>query len=213
MVQTLFSKFRTNLLAGFFTLAPLAAVIWVLLWFWGLIMGFQTLIPESLTPAHLFEVESPLILKLIDIVTNLVLFAITVVLIALVGHTSRNMLGQKILKSLYKLVERIPVLNTVYTSIEQLLKTFSSSGGKNFRKVVIVEYPRKGISTLAFVTGERSTNPITGASEKCFNIYVPTTPNPTSGFYLTVPASEVKETNISVEEALKQIISMGMIHS
>jgi uncharacterized membrane protein len=121
-------------------------------------------------------------------------------------------LGKRLLKAVAGFVSRVPVLNTVYSTLEQLVETFASGQRKNFRRVVIVEYPRKGICTLAFVTGERETNPMTGLKTKMLNVYVPTTPNPTSGFYLTLPADEVKEAQMSVEEALKEIISMGIVH-
>jgi uncharacterized membrane protein len=107
---------------------------------------------------------------------------------------------------------RVPVLRTVYTTLEQLIQTFATGQTKNFRRVVQVEYPRAGLYTLAFVTGERNTHPITGRSGKFVTIYVPTTPNPTSGFYLTASVEEIKDVDISVEQALKEIISMGIVH-
>lgn len=212
LIQKLFHSFRANLLAGALALTPLAAVIWIVAWFWQLILGVRDLFPERLDPRVFFDIHDPFTLNVIDGLITITLLASIVLIIAIVGLVSRNIMGKRLLKVVNRFVNRIPVLRAVYSTLEQLLQTFAGSQGKNFSKVVVIEYPRPGIYTLALVTGERQSHPFTGAAERCFNVFVPTTPNPTSGFFLTVPASDAKDAGISVEEALKQIISMGMVH-
>ncbi len=211
MIQKLFSRFRTNLISGLLALAPLAAVVWVMAWFLKLLLNFKNALPQGLNPRVLFGIESPNLLWLLDWAETFVVLFVLVIGIAIFGMVSRNILGMRILRGITKFVNRIPVLRTIYSTLEQLLETFGGTTGRSFSKVVLIEYPRKGIYSLALVTGEREINPLTGAKEPCFNIFIPTTPNPTSGFYLTVPATDVKVLDMTVEDALKQIISMGIV--
>lgn len=213
-MSRLFSSFRTNLISGALALAPLAAVIWILAWLWRVIAGLRSFIPESWEPPVILGMENPFLISLTNALTTLILLSLVILFIAVVGMVSRHMLGQRILQSVQKFVNRIPVLRTVYSTLEQLLDTFGgSSQGRNFRRVVMIEYPRQGIYTLALVTGERRNLPGSPTGDVNYlNVFVPTTPNPTSGFFLTIPASDAVEVPLTVEEALKQIISMGIVH-
>lgn len=212
MIQKLFSSFRTNLISGVLVLAPFAAVFWILAWAWRRLQTLKDILPASFDPRVIFGIDNRFHLWLLDWAeTFVVLTAITMIL-AIVGLVSRNILGKRLLELVTKFLNRIPVLSTVYSTLQQLLETFGGgSKGRSFNKVVLIEYPRKGIYTLALVTGERSTNIASGNTERMLNIFVPTTPNPTSGFYLTIPAADAKELDMSVEDALKQIISMGIV--
>lgn len=212
-LKKLFTSFRTNLVSGVLALAPLGAVVWVVAWFLRMLLGLRDILPLSLDPRVVLELHDGFVLSMINGLFTIFLMAIITIGVAFVGLISRNILGKRLLTWVERFVNRIPVLRTVYSTLDQLLETFAgSSQGRTFRKVVLLEYPRKGIFALALVTGERPTHPGTGSQEKFLNIFVPTTPNPTSGFFLTVAATEVTELSISVEEALKQIISMGIVH-
>jgi uncharacterized membrane protein len=203
MLHRLLASLRSNILTGVLVLAPLGAVLWIVGWLWAILAGVLDLWPTALHPTQLFNLDNPIAIKSVEALATLAILCGIVGFFWFVGLVSRNYFGKKLLQSISKFVARVPVLSTVYSTLEQLLKTFGSDQTKNFRRVVRVEYPRKGLYTLALVTGER---------DGMLNIYVPTTPNPTSGFYLSVAANEVTELDITVEAALKEIISMGIVH-
>lgn len=212
LIKKAIGTFRSNFITGALVLIPFAAVVWILFSLWTWIMGLSNLVPTALHPRAWLQLGSPIANEAIDFLVTILVLAILVGIIWFAGVVSRHYLGKQILEAFEKFLSRVPVLSTVYSTLRQLLDTFGSAKAKNFRRVVMVEYPRKGLQTLAFVTGEREINSITGEAGKFLTIYVPTTPNPTSGFYLSVAASEVRESKLTVEEALKEIISMGIVH-
>jgi len=183
---------------------PLAAVLWIVAWLWNLLQGLSDLVPDSLHPNILLDIQNPIVSWGIDILLTIVLVALLVALIWAAGLFSRNYLVGQILGAIRTMLTRVPFLSTVYSTLEQLLKTFAGGKSKSFRRVVEIEYPRKGIHTLALVTGERDNGVLT--------VFVPTTPNPTSGFYLMIPSSDVRSVDLTVEEALREIISLGLVH-
>ena len=138
-----------------------------------------------------------------------VLFA--VILVFLTGVIVANLLGRRLVQFWEALLSRIPFVRSIYATAKQVMETMVSGNGKSFREVVMLEYPRKGLWTLAFVTGEGlpAAQELTG--EKLINIYVPTTPNPTSGFFLMVAEKDVVRLDLSVEDGLKLILSTGVI--
>jgi uncharacterized membrane protein len=182
--------FKKNVVTGVLVLAPFGAVLWLLIWLWSMLLDLTVLLPDSFRP-YKFLMTIPLLMLIVFFVWS-------------VGFLSRYYIGTKIIEGFSKIFSRVPVINTVYLTLEQLLKTFTTGKAKNFRRVVQIEYPRKGLYTLAFVTGEKS---------GLLTVFVPTTPNPTSGFYLMIAADEVKELKMTVEEALKEIISMGIVQN
>lgn len=202
LFQNLIKWSRNNLITGILVLAPFGAVFWIVIWFWNVIMGLVNLFPAQMHPTVFLGITNPWAVSAIDFFTTLIVFGITLLAVCLVGVISRNYLGRRVIQRFSRMIVRVPVVRTVYSTLQQLTETFGSAGSKNFRRVVRIEYPRKGLFTLAFVTGER---------EGLLTVYVPTTPNPTSGFYLLVAPSEVIEQPISVEDALKEIISMGIV--
>ena len=185
--------FKKHFFAGIFVLIPFGVIVWIMGLFLGVVLRLHNLIPEDLRPDH------PLI---IFIVGDVVFIVLT---ISILGLISKNFFGKKILDLIEIFIQRIPVIRSIYSALDQLLKTFASEGMQQFSRVVYVEYPRKGMWTLAFVTSATK-----GKFKNHLNIYVPTTPNPTSGFYLIVSEDEVKECELSVEEALKTILSLGI---
>jgi uncharacterized membrane protein len=124
-----------------------------------------------------------------------------------------NLLGQKLIDTGERLISNIPLVKNVYAAVKQIADAVRSSTGKNYRRVVLIQYPRKGIYTLAFVTGVSEGEIQEKTQDKVINLFVPTTPNPTSGFYLMVPETDVINLDMSVEDAFKLLISGGMVSS
>ena len=130
---------------------------------------------------------------------------------SIVGLLTQNFIGQKLVKWWELLVGHIPVVGPIYTSVKQVSDTLLSSSGNAFRKALLIEYPRKGSYTIAFLTGIPGGDVVNHLREDHVSVYVPTTPNPTSGFFLMVPKSEVIELDMTVDAALKYIVSMGVV--
>jgi uncharacterized membrane protein len=191
---------RKFFITGLLVLVPLAITLWVL----GLIIGTMDqsmlLLPERWRPAALFGFNVP---GLGTLLTLLVIF--------LTGLATHNFVGKQVVYAWELLVKRIPVVNSIYTSVKQVSDTLFSSSGNAFRKAVLVEYPRKGSWTIAFLTGIPGGDVRNHLHGDFLSIYVPTTPNPTSGFFLMVPASDTIELDMTVEQALKYIVSMGVV--
>ena len=135
---------------------------------------------------------------------------ITFLLIFLVGVATTNILGRRLFALSESIIARIPFVKVIYQAIKQIAVAIFSAEHKSFSRVVLIEYPRKGIFTMAFVTGVATGEVQAKTSKKVLNVFVPTTPNPTSGFYLMVPEEEVKELDMKPEEAFKRIVSGGM---
>lgn len=135
----------------------------------------------------------------------------TLVMILLTGLLAANFIGQKLVVWSEKLLARIPVVNSVYNSVKQVSDTLFSPNGNAFRKALLVQYPREGSWTVAFLTGAPGGDIVNHLTGEHVSVYVPTTPNPTSGFFLMMPAKDVVELDMTVDEALKYIISMGVV--
>ena len=138
-------------------------------------------------------------------------FVAVLLLILVTGMIARNYVGRKLISFGNKIVARIPILNRIYSAIQQILEAFISERSEVFKKAVLIEYPRKGIYSIAFVTQDTRGLIQKEIKSDVVSVFLPTTPNPTSGFLLFVPKKDAKELNLSVEEALKLIISGGAI--
>lgn len=202
-VGTLLKK---NFLAGLFVLVPFLVIAWLLTGFIAALWGIHDYLPEDWQPSALSQDPSWAFA-----INTLFVLAVGILLalgISFLGWISKLWLGQRILNLLSDLIQKIPVIRSVYSGLDQLLKTLASSGGsQQFNRVVYIEYPRRGIWALAFVTG---TAKGPNAPEGHLNVYIPTTPNPTSGFHLIVPEAEVRESQLKVEDAFKTILSLGI---
>lgn len=137
-------------------------------------------------------------------ISGLLLVILTLIII---GFLARNVAGRRVVQWIDNLFKRIPLISMVYTTTKQIIESFSGGRENSFSKVVFVEYPRKGVWTLGFVTKETKND----NNQKFYNLFVPTTPNPTSGFFLIIPIDDVKETDINVEEGFQMIVSSGMV--
>ncbi len=182
---------------------PLAITIWVMLWVVGLMDGMFNGV------LGLFDTLVPGLAKLKDIPGLGVL--VTLALMLLTGMFVTNIFGQWWVHQWDRLLNRIPIVKSIYSSVKQVSDTLFSSSGNAFREAVLVQYPREGSWTIAFVTGRPSGEVAAHLVGEHVSLYVPTTPNPTSGFFLMMPKSSIKPLDMSVDEALKYIISMGVV--
>jgi uncharacterized membrane protein len=183
---------RKYFITGLLILVPLAITIWVLNLIIGTMDQSLLLLPERWRPEAIFGFHIP---GVGTILTLLIIF--------FTGLATRNFIGKKVVQLWEGIVTRIPVVNSIYSSVKQVSDTLFSSSGNAFRKAVLVQYPREGSWTIAFLTG------VPGGDVR--SIYVPTTPNPTSGFFLMVPRADAIELDMNVDEALKYIVSMGVV--
>lgn len=138
---------------------------------------------------------------------------IMVVFLTFVGFVTANFFGRALIKFGERLVNRVPIVRTIYNALRQILETVFTQSSTSFRQVVLVEYPRRGIWTTAFVTSDTEGEVARLFDDEMINIYVPTTPNPTSGFLLIAPRKDLIFLDVSVEEATKFVISLGIIAS
>lgn len=196
---------QANFLTGALVLLPFVVVGWVVGWIVGTLWRLHLFLPEAWHP-EAFD-QNPALENLVNLLFTVGATAVLILGISLLGWISKQFLGRKALEFAADVIQRIPVLRSVYGALDQLLRTLASGGGKQFSRVVYVEYPRKGIWALAFVTGPAQGPNVPPGH---LNVYVPTTPNPTSGFHLLVPEAEVRESHLRVEEAFRTILSLGI---
>jgi uncharacterized membrane protein len=187
-------------ITGLLIWVPLAITAWVLTLIVRTMDQTLLLLPSAIRPENLLGIYIP---GIGVIATLLVVF--------LTGLITANIIGQRLLRFWESVLSRIPVVKSVYYSVKQVSDTLFSSSGEAFRKALLVQYPRQGIWTIAFLTGQPGGDVVTHLGEDYVSIYVPTTPNPTSGFFLMLPRKDVIELDMSVDEALKYIISMGVV--
>jgi uncharacterized membrane protein len=186
-------------LTGVLVLIPAVATLWVLKALLSFVDGFFAGLPARLQPQTYIPVPGVGVI-------------VTLLLIVLVGAFARNYLGRITYHYGDRLMSNIPVLRGVYKALKQMLETVVSSPAQNFRKVVLVEYPRKGVYTIAFLTGAPRGEIQTITHKKVVYVFVPTTPNPTSGYLLIMSTDEVIPIDMTVEDAFKVIISGGMVN-
>ncbi len=191
---------RKYFITGLLVLVPLAITLWVLNLIVGTLDQSLLLMPEKWRPESLFGFTLP---GLGTILTLLIVF--------LTGLFTRNFLGNRLLLMWEHLLNRIPVVNSIYSSVKQVSDTLFSSSGNAFRKALLVQYPRQGSWTIAFLTGVPGGDVKNHLQGDYVSVYVPTTPNPTSGFFLMLLRSETIELDMNVDEALKYIVSMGVV--
>lgn len=187
-------------ITGLLIWVPLAITLWVLHLIVTTMDQTLLVLPAALQPEGLFGVRVP---GLGVIVTLFVVF--------LTGLVTANIIGQRLVRFWEGILSRIPVVKSIYYSVKQVSDTLFSSSGEAFRKALLVQYPREGIWTIAFMTGQPGGDVANHLRGEYVSVYVPTTPNPTSGFFLMLPRRDVIELDMSVDEALKYIISMGVV--
>jgi len=194
-------KIKSNLLAGIATIVPLALTVYVLQVTLEITYWIGGTVAEPLK--RFVDVTFPGF----GLLSSLVGLIIVFLALFIFGALARNVFGKKVVGWFESIFKKIPLIDTIYGTTKQLIETVSGSNNDSFQKVVYVEYPRIGMWTLGFVTSE-STNQ---ANEEFYHIFVPTTPNPTSGFFLIIAKEDTTPADIDVEEAFNMIVTSGIV--
>ncbi|MFU8814691.1 MAG: DUF502 domain-containing protein [Pseudomonadales bacterium] len=191
---------RRYLIAGLLVWVPLVVTLFIIRFVVALLDFTLLLLPPGWRPETLLGFNIPGLG-----------FVVAVVIVLLTGLLAANIAGRKLVDFGESVVHRIPLVRSIYSAVKQVLQTLLSNGGQSFRRVLMVEYPRKGIWTIGFQTGvgvgevqQRTAHPV-------ITVFIPTTPNPTSGFIIMVPQEDVIALDMSVEEGLKFVMSLGVV--
>ncbi len=191
---------RKWLLAGLLVIAPLGITVWVLEWIISSLDKTLLILPQTWQPDSLLGVHIP---------GFGVILAFAILLT--VGAVASNFFGKKLVVWWDSLLNRIPVVRSIYSSVKQVSDTLFSDSGNAFRKAVLIQWPRESVWTIAFVTGTPGGDVVNHLQGDYVSVYVPTTPNPTGGYFVMLKKTDCIELNMSVDEALKYIVSMGVV--
>jgi uncharacterized membrane protein len=191
---------KRYLIAGLLVWVPIGITIWVLHFLLSTLDQTLLLLPEALRPEHWLGFRIPGLG---------VLLAFGILLVT--GVIAANILGQRMIRWWEAILGRIPFVKSIYSSVKQVSDTLLSDTGNAFRKALLVEFPHENSWTIAFLTGAPAPAVARHLDEEYVSVYVPTTPNPTSGYFVMVPRSHTRELDMSVDEALKYVVSMGVV--
>ena len=191
---------RRYFITGLLVWVPIVITVWVLSFLVGTMDQTLLLLPSAFRPETLLGFYIPGIGALL-----------TLLVIFLTGVFAANILGQRLVRYWERVLARIPVVNSIYNGVKQVSDTLFSPTGQAFRKALLVQWPSPGMWTIAFMTGTPGGDVVNHLQGDYISIYVPTTPNPTGGYFVMVPKSAVVELDMTVDEALKYIISMGVV--
>ncbi|MGM9453944.1 DUF502 domain-containing protein [Legionella bozemanae] len=191
---------RSYLLAGLVVWLPILITMGVLRFIIDLLDNTVALIPKAYQPEQLIGHYVPGI----GVILSLIILLVTGVIVT-------NYLGQRLVGWGESILDRIPLVRSIYKTVKQVINAVLSTNSEAFRKVVLIEYPRKGLWTIAFQTGTANTAINNKTKDEMISVFIPTTPNPTSGFLIMLPRNDVIELDMSIDEALKFIISLGVM--
>jgi len=197
VIQRLKQDFKNDLIAGLLVVIPLATTIWLTITIASWVINFLTRIPKQINP---YDNLHPILVNLLNLVVGL---TVPLICILLIGLMARNIAGRWLLDFGERVLQAIPLAGSVYKTLKQLLETILKDSNGKFRRVILVEYPRRGIWAIAFVTGVMSAEIQSQMSRPMLSIFIPTTPNPTTGWYAIVPEDEVVNLSMSIEDAFK----------
>jgi uncharacterized membrane protein len=192
---------RRYLVAGLLVWMPLGATVFVIRLLVGWMDQSLLLLPQQFRPDNLLGFHIPGL----GVVLSLLILLLT-------GLVAANLFGRKLVGLWEQLLSRIPLVRSVYSAVKQLVETMFADNGKSFRKVVLVEFPRRGLWTLAFLTSDEQGEVQRATGRDVVSVYIPTTPNPTGGYFALVPREDLRELDISVDEGLKLLLSMGAVN-
>lgn len=202
----MYRRLRNSFIAGLVLLAPLGVTLFVLDFLRSKIGSRVTaMIPANILPPEIRR------LPIVDFGLDMAAVVIVVLAITLLGLFSNYFLGKVMIIGTERVIDRVPFVNTVYRTVKQIVETFSKQQKAVFQKVVLTEYPRKGVYVLGFVTSVAKGEVQEKTGAEVVNVFVPTTPNPTSGFLLMVPKDEIIELNMTVADGMKLIVSGGAV--
>ena len=191
---------RRWLLAGLLVLVPLAVTVWLLNWFIGTLDQTLQILPGSWHPDKLLGFHIPGFGVLL-----------TLMIVLLMGAIASNFFGKKLVRWGNSFLSRIPIVRSIYSSVKQVSDTVFSENGNAFRKALLVQWPREGVWTIGFLTGTPGGDVVNHLQGDYLSVYVPTTPNPTGGYFVMLKKSDCIELKMSVDEALTYVISMGVV--
>ena len=189
---------KKYLITGLLVWIPLAITLWVLHLIVTTMDQTLTLLPPVFLPEFTHSIPGLGVL-------------LTILVVLLTGVLTSNILGQRLLRIWERMLGRIPVVKSIYSGVKQVSDTLFTPGGQAFRKALLVQYPRPGSWTIAFQTGQPGGDVVNHLKGDYVSVYVPTTPNPTSGFFLMMPRQDVIELDMNVDDALKYVVSMGVV--
>lgn len=194
---------KSTFLAGIFTALPIIITYFFLSFILKRISGFLIPYLEFLSGKFNFPLS--------ETEKFLLSLSFLIIIIFFIGVFAKIYIGRKTIDFFEKLLSKIPIIRSIYSAIRQIIDAFQLSSGNSFKKVVLVEYPKSGVYSVGFVTKETSNYFNEKIKEKCSNVFIPTTPNPTSGFILIIPNKDIIELDLTVEEGAKFIISAGLL--
>ncbi len=198
---TVLSKIWRHFLSGVLVTAPLALTVYIV---WLTITTIDDKVKDLLPAKYYFEKYIPFDIPGFGIIIAFVVFT-------LIGMFAAGFLGRLFVKTGERFVNRMPVVRGLYSAVKQIFEAVFKRDKNSFREVVLIEYPRKGLWSLGFVTGVTKGEVQQGTEDEVVNVFVPTTPNPTSGYLLFVPRSDLKLMSMTVEEGIKMVVSAGII--
>jgi uncharacterized membrane protein len=200
LTNSIFIRLRRYLVAGLLIWLPIGVTIFVFRLLLSLMDQLLFLIPEQYRPEELLGFPVPGLGA-----------ALAVILLLATGMLVANFLGRRLVDFYESLLHRIPFVRTVYSAVKNFAEILLSDDGTSFKKVLLIEYPRKGLYSVVFQTSEEAAEVQAKTGETIITVFLPTTPNPTSGFMLFVPKADTVELDMSVEEALKMVVSLGVV--
>ncbi|HML95547.1 MAG TPA: DUF502 domain-containing protein [Thermodesulfobacteriota bacterium] len=207
-MKHIYSFFRNNILAGILVTAPFGLTLFILFKLGTWIVGLVSAIPGRVLGGPYADLPKGVYEALL-FCTGLLG---TLLIVLIVGALARNILGSKLVGLGEAVITRIPLARTIYTATKQVIETvFMGKGIKDIKRVALLEFPRKGMYSIGFITGNlESGTPLNRSERNLVGIFVPTTPNPTTGYYVMLPEEDVKELHISIEDAFRIIMSGGL---
>ena len=194
------SYLRRYIMAGLLVWVPIWITLLVLRFIVELLNGTVAMLPKHLQPEYLLGVHIPGLGAVISL--SVLIFT---------GIFVSNLIGHRLVAFWESILKRIPLVRSIHFSVKQVLQTLFSPDGHSFRQVLLVEYPRKGLWSVGFQTAQACKGIKEKTGEETVAVFIPTTPNPTSGFLIMVPREEVKVLNMSVDDGLKMVISLGVV--
>lgn len=202
---------RGHFYAGLIVILPLFLTIFIINWVVNLIVVVtkESFFTKFINNAIIFfRIENNI--HLVTVVYILYLLSI-LIFITFIGYIAKNIVGKKITRSINKLIGKLPIVKHIYTTINQIVSLISSEKGNTYKRAVAIEYPRKGIYSIGFLTSEKNEVLSKEVNKELCNIFIPTSPNPTSGMFISVAKEEVIFLDIKIDDAVKLIISGGVI--
>jgi len=200
-LKYILTKIRSYFLTGIIVTAPIGLTFYVAILFIGFIDSkVRNIIPVKYQYDSMLPIEVPGIGLLF-----------VFILLTFIGFLTAGIVGRFIIKLGERIISRLPIIRSVYGALKQIFESVLASSSKSFREVVLVEYPRKGIWAIGFITGDTQGEVQDSTKDEMVNIFLPTTPNPTSGFLLFIPRKDLMILNMNVEEGIKMVISGGIV--